>query len=225
MTAVGAAAVVRGIAAAALIVAWAVLAHLGSAGRMPPDLAAAVALAPLVAAMVILLWRAGSLLWPAAGAIAAAALAAWLWPALRENVALIYFIQHLGTNLALATFFGRSLTGGREAFITRLARGAHNGPLSPARSRYTRQVTFAWTLFFAAIAALSTALFLLAPPAAWSVFANLLTMPLLVVMFTAEYLVRVRMLPPEDRSGIAATIRAYRASLRRQRGEILADRP
>jgi uncharacterized membrane protein len=225
MTAVGAAAILRGIAVAALVVAWAALAHLGSAGRMPPDLAAAVALAPLFAAVVILLWRAGSLLWPAAGAVAAAALMAWLWPALRENVALLYFIQHLGTHLALGTLFGRSLTGGHEALVTRFARRAHNGMLSPARTRYTRQVTIAWTLYFAAMATLSTALFLLAPPAAWSVFANLLTLPLLVLMFTAEYLVRIRVLPPEDRSDIADTIRAYRATMRQQRGETPADRP
>lgn len=225
MTAVSAGVILRGVIVAALLVAWATLAHLGSAGRMPPDLAAAVALAPLVAAVLMLLWRAGSLLWPAAGAIAAAALAAWLWPALRENVALVYFIQHIGANLALGILFGRSLTGGREALVSRFARLAHGGALSPARTRYTRQVTMAWTLFFAAMAGLSTALFLLAPPAAWSVFANLLTMPLLVLMFVAEYLVRIRMLPPEDRSGIADTIRAYRASTRRQRDGTLADRP
>lgn len=225
MTAVGAGVILRGVVVAALVVAWAALAHLGSAGRMPPDLAAAIALAPLVAAAVILLWHAGSLLWPASGAIGMAALAAWLWPALRENVALVHFIQHLGTNLALGILFGRSLVRGREALVSHFARLAHDGILSPARARYTRQVTIAWTLFFSAMAMLSAALFLLAPPAAWSVFANLLTMPLVVLMFAAEHIVRNRVLPLEDRSGVADTIRGYRASLRRQRDGSLADRP
>ena len=49
-----------------------------------------------------------------------------------------------------------------------------------------------------------------APIAVWSVFANLLTWPLVGLMFLAEYLVRCRVLPPEDRGGIFAAIGAYR---------------
>lgn len=209
-------AILRGLTIAALIVVWAALAHLGSAASAPSDLGAAVAVAPLAAAVVIVLWRTGSLVGPAAGACAVVALAAWLWPVLRENVALLYCIQHVGTNLALGTLFGRSLIGGREALVTRFARMAHNGPIPVAKARYTRQVTMAWTAFFAAMAVLSTGLFVLAPAAIWSVFANLLTMPLLALMFAAEHLVRVRVLRPEDRSSIGDTIRGYRASMRQR---------
>lgn len=219
------AALLRRAAIVIMVVAWATLAHIGSTGDGPPNLAAALAATPLVAIVIILLWRTGNLLWPIAGGLAVLALAAWWWPVLRENVALLYFIQHVGTNLALGALFGRSLVTGREALVTQFSRMAHNGQLSPSRTRYTRQVTVAWTAFFVTMAALSTALFVAAPPAVWSLFANLLTLPLLGLMFAAEHLVRLRVLPPEDRPSIADTIRGYRAAMEQRRNCGLADQP
>jgi uncharacterized membrane protein len=93
--------------------------------------------------------------------------------------------------------------------VSRFAEVIH-GKLSPALMRYTRQVTWAWTLYFAAQTSLSLLLFWLAPVAVWSVFANLLNLPLLILMFTAEYGARVILLPPSDRSGPLEAIRAYR---------------
>jgi uncharacterized membrane protein len=89
--------------------------------------------------------------------------------------------------------------------------------------RYTRQVTIAWTAFFGATAAVSTTLFLFAPPTVWSIFANLLTIPLLGLMFAAEYLVRHRVLPPAECAGIADSVRGYRETMR-QRGSRASDR-
>lgn len=213
----------RGLALFALAAAWAWLAHRGSAGEGNPDLAAALATLPVVAIVVMLLWRAGSPLWLAGGGLAVLGLLAWLWPALRQNVALLYFVQHLGTNLALAIFFGRSLFGPREALVTQFSRKAHGGVISTAKARYTRQVTVAWSVFFLASALLSTALFWLAPPAAWSVFANLLTLPLIVLMFAAEHCFRYRLLSPGDRSSVADTVRAYRAARQRRPGSLVND--
>jgi uncharacterized membrane protein len=212
----------RGLALFVVAAAWAWLAHLGSAGDGNPDFAAALATLPVVAIVVMLLWRAGNPLWLAAGGFAVLGLLAWLWPALRQNVALLYFVQHLGTNLALAILFGRSLFGRREALVTQLSRKAHGGVISAAKARYTRQVTIAWTVFFLATALLSSALFWLAPPAAWSVFANLLTLPLLLLMFAVEHCFRVRLLAPGDRSSVADTVRAYRAATQR-RSDTLAN--
>ena len=205
----------RGLALFALVAAWAWLAHQGSAGEGNPDFAAALATLPVVAIVVMLLWRAGNPLWMAGGGLAVLGLLAWLWPALRQNVALLYYVQHVGTNLALATLFGRSLLGRREALVTQFSRKAHGGVISVAKARYTRQVTIAWTIFFLATALLSTLLFWLAPPAAWSVFANLLTVPLILLMFAVEYGFRHRLLAPGDRSSVADTIRGYRAATRR----------
>lgn len=44
----------------------------------------------------------------------------------------------------------------------------------------------------------------------WSVFANLLSTPLLMLMFAGEYAVRWFVLPAADRAGPLEAIRAYR---------------
>jgi uncharacterized membrane protein len=46
--------------------------------------------------------------------------------------------------------------------------------------------------------------------AVWSAFANLLNLPLLVLMFAAEYVARLCLLAPSDRAGPLEAIRAYR---------------
>lgn len=210
-----AATLLRGLAAGIVVVAWSLLGHYGSAGDGNADLAAALATAPLAACFVMLLWQAGKPLWTVAGGLALLGLIAWTWPALRQNVALLYYVQHLGINLALATLFGRSLTGDGQPLVTQFALLAHDGVISPAKYRYTRQLTLAWVIFFLANVGISTLLFGLASAEAWSVFTNLLATPLVGLMFGIEHLVRNRVLPPEDRTTIADTIRGYRASLRR----------
>lgn len=212
------ASLLRGLGLVAATGAWAVLAHLGSAGE-GSNLSVAIAMTPLVAMLALLLWRARNPL-----AIAGVALAAVLlvggWPALRQNVALLYFLQHAGINLILGALFGRSLLGPREALVTHFARLAHGGTISALKIRYTRQVTIAWTAFFLLNALVSTALFLSAPPEVWSIHANLLTMPLVVTMFAAEHAVRTRVLPPEERSSVADTIRGYRAAMALRRASL-----
>lgn len=203
----------RALAVVLLLAAWAAAAHYGSAGGGQPDINAALGTLPLAFVAGLLLWRIANRWLRATGVIAVAALLAWLWPQLRENVPLLYYIQHLGTHLALGTLFGRTLFGPGEALITRIARNVFKGTISERKARYTRQVTIAWTAFFFANALLSTALFLFAPAAVWSVHANLLTGPLIGLMFIAEHLVRLRVLPPEERPSFIAAIRAYRAGV------------
>ena len=215
MSVAGATNLLRGTAIGGLAVAWAVFAHRTSVGGAS-DFSTALAATPIVIIAAILLRRLGSPLWIASGGLAALALLAWAWPQLRENVALLYYLEHVGTNLAFAVVFGRTLGAGHEPLITQLARFAHPEGLSPAKLRYTRQVTVAWTGFFIATAAVSTGLFLLAPPAVWSVFANFLTLPLILLMFAAEHLCRYLLLPSFERGSIADTIRAFRAGKQRQ---------
>ena len=139
--------VLRGAAVFALLVAWAVLAHLGSAGESDADLGAALGVAPLIVIVALLLWRVRNPLWLLAGGLSmlAALVAAWL--TLRANVPLLYLVQHVGTNLALATLFGRTLFGGGDALVTQFARAVH-GEITERKIRYTRGVTVAWTAFF-----------------------------------------------------------------------------
>jgi len=82
--------------------------------------------------------------------------------------------------------------------------------LTPQHEIYARQVTVAWTLFFAVMVLISTVLFFLAPLATWSVFANFMIFPLVALMFLAEYLVRRRVLPNLPNSNILDAVRAFR---------------
>jgi uncharacterized membrane protein len=128
--------------------------------------------------------------------------------ALAPYLAWFYFLQHAGLFLALALWFGATLRPGHEALIVRLAR--RSGEVSAASGlAYRRRLTLAWTLYFAAVAGVSTLLFFLAPLNAWSVFANLLTLPLLVAMFAAEYAVRLRTHPELCHGGIMRSVRAF----------------
>lgn len=216
MTGLTPATILRGLAVGVLVVAWAALAHFGSAGDGTSNFAAALACAPLVAIVVILLWRVSNPSWMIVGGLGVLGLLAWSWPVLRQNVALLYFIQHVGTNLALAILFGRTLLNGQQALVTQFALLAHNGQISKAKEAYTRGVTIAWTSFFTAMASISALLFFFAPAAVWSAFANLLSLLLIGLMFALEHFVRLRVLPPEDQSSIADTIRGYRLSTRRR---------
>ena len=209
-------AILRGLAIGVLVFAWAALAHYGSAGDGTSDFAAALAVAPLVAIVVILLWRVSNPLWMVIGGLCVIGLLAAMWPALRQNIALLYFIQHVGTNLALGILFGRTLLSGRQPLVTHFALLAHGGHISPTKERYTHRVTIAWTAFFLSMATVSVLLFFFASATAWSAFANLLSLVLIALMFIVEHLVRMWALPPEDQSSIADTIRGYRLSTRRQ---------
>lgn len=201
--------VLRGLAVAALALAWAIAAHVGSTGAGSPDLNAAIGVAPLVlAALMLPVCRAGLARWLCLAVLAGGLYL--LWPLLRQNVALLYLLQHAGINLALASLFGRSLSGPGEPLVTRLARLVFPDGISERKVRYTRGVTIAWTVFFVANASLSLGLYVFASPAVWSVYANLLGLPLLGAMFLGEHLLRLRMLSAEERPGIAEIVRAWR---------------
>lgn len=200
----------RNLGVLLLMAAWVVAAHVGSAGWGNADFNTAVAVLPVIAALFMALWRLPQWAWRVAGALAVLGMLVWFWPKLRHNVPLLYYLQHLGIHVALGVFFGRSLLGPGDALITRMARRIFGHELSDRKVRYTRNVTLAWTVFFFANALVSTLLFIFAPPAIWSVHANLLTGPLLGVMFLVEHLWRLCVLPPHERPGIADIVQAYR---------------
>lgn len=152
--------------------------------------------------------------------LAYAAFAHWLTTAagvqalggLAPYVPWFYFLQHVAMFLALAAWFGASLRAGRQPLVTRFALHGE-GALSPAGYAYTRAVTAAWAAFCAAMALGSTLFYFLAPLAFWSVFANLLSLPLVGAMFVGEFLVRLRVCPELGRGGllrgVARSVRAY----------------
>lgn len=97
-----------------------------------------------------------------------------------------YGIPHTAIYLSLMWLFGQTLRQGHEPLITRLARRVH-GTLSPELATYTRRLTIAWCVFFAAQLVTSALLFKFAPLNIWSLFINILNFPLLALMFIGEY--------------------------------------
>lgn len=199
------------VLACGAIAAYDGLAHYVSTFPDSAHWASLLTLGPIAAFALALIYR--HLGWQAAalGGVMAAMAARQAWPALQGNMSALYLCQYLGTNLALGTYFGRTLTGGRTPACTGFAALLHPRQ-SPALLSYTRRVTVAWTIFFLGSAAASLSLYLLAPIQIWSVFSNLLYLPSLALMFIAEGLARHLVLPPEDRHGIIDSLRAYLAS-------------
>jgi uncharacterized membrane protein len=192
----------------AFVAAYAGLSHYSNSVAKTHDLGVGLALGPVLAVGLALIWR-WTHLWAALLAAAGAAvLLRHYWPVLEKNFAVVYLLQEGGFYTLMAASFGQSLLGGRVALCTQLADKVH-GPLTPQELRYTRQVTAAWALFFILIVLATAGLFLFAPLRIWSLFANFCVLPLIGLMFVAEYAVRRRVLPQTPRRGILAAVRVY----------------
>jgi uncharacterized membrane protein len=142
---------------------------------------------------------------------AAAAIVALLWRAAAGGEVAsekLYVAQHALIHACLAAAFGATLRPGRTPLVTTLAARVHRQLTAPMRA-YTRNVTFAWTMYFVAMTVLSLVLYAVAPFEAWATFANLLTPLALAVMFGGEYLLRYRLHPDFERVTIFDAIRAY----------------
>jgi uncharacterized membrane protein len=199
--------VLRGGGAAVCVVAYALLVHYVNASGQVSALGAILVLLPVLAAGLALARNPTS---RGTGffVLLAAGLVAWrAWPQLERHSALLFWLQDVGLMLFLLAGFGRTLRAGCKPLCVRFAEMMH-GPLTPAHAAYARQVTLAWTLFFAAMATVSSLLFFLAPLAVWSAFVNFLTLPLVALMFVAEFLVRRRLLAEAAGSPFAA-LRTY----------------
>ena len=127
---------------------------------------------------------------------------------IRVALSIVNGVPHAAINLFLLYFFGRTLKSDREALITGFARRAH-GTLPPYTESYTRQVTMAWCVFFAAQVLLSAILFFIAPVDTWSLFVNVLSFPLIVLMFIAEYLFRITRFPDYPHVSIWQGVQAF----------------
>ena len=199
---------------AALCLGYTLLAHLFASSAAPSLAGALVAMAPLSTLALVLAWRS-----PRRAAMLALCLAGFALLYLCGNLLVahynwVFLLDHAGTNALLCVAFGRTLARGRDPMISHFARTVH-GALTPALASYTRAATWAWVFYFGGVAVLSLLLFWQASPQVWSAFANLLSLPLLALMFAGEYAVRCHVLPVTERAGPLESIRAYRqASLR-----------
>ncbi len=199
---------VRWLGIALLVIGYSLLAHYTNEFAHSGNLGALVAIAPVVLIALVLAWRSPRR-FIMLGVLVLSCVALWAgWSALESHFGLVYWLQHVGMQLILFLTFGRTLIGGRQPLCARFAEAVH-GAMTPQREVYARQVTLAWTLFFAAMALASTLLFFLAPLATWSVFANFLTLPLVALMFIAEYWVRRWVLPDMRHTHILDAVRAF----------------
>ncbi|MBY0268429.1 MAG: hypothetical protein K2X06_00990 [Burkholderiales bacterium] len=201
--------VARWLGIAVLVIAYPLLAHYTNASAQHGNLGALVAIVPVVLVALVLAWRSARRL-PMLVAVLLLCVALWAgWPALEHHFGVVYWLQNTGVLLVLCLVFGRTLAAGQKPLCTRFAEAVH-APLTPRHEIYARQVTVAWTLFFAAMALISTGLFFLAPLATWSVFANFMTLPLVALMFIVEYRVRIRVLPHMRDTHILDAVRAFK---------------
>lgn len=195
----------------AFLVAYAGLSHYSNSVAETHNLGVGLALGPVITVGLVLIWRWAHLWVALLAAAAAATLLRHFWPVLEKNFSVVYLLQEGGFYSLMSLSFGQSLLGRRQALCTLLADKVH-GPLTPQEVLYTRRVTAAWALFFALITAATLSLFAFAPLRVWSLFANFCVLPLIGLMFVAEYAVRRRALPQVARRGILAAVRVYFAS-------------
>jgi uncharacterized membrane protein len=122
--------------------------------------------------------------WTAGGALLLVAVA------VGSNAVLPLKLYPVLVNGALLAAFGASLLAGMP-MVERLAR-LREPDLPPAGVAYTRRVTQAWCLFFAANGAIALGTALFASEAAWSLYNGVIAYILMGLMFGGEYLLRIR---------------------------------
>jgi uncharacterized membrane protein len=90
----------------------------------------------------------------------------------------------------LCWLFGRTLANGRTPLISRFAELEQGGALTAELARYTRRLTWIWTLFFVALAAISAWLAASGDRVAWSWFTNFASYMLVGALFLGEFVYR-----------------------------------
>jgi uncharacterized membrane protein len=197
------------VLAAVGIVGYPVLIHLGLAGSAADPARTALLMAPMAALGCWLLLRSQNrMFW----VLVVAGAAGVIWLLARGTglgTTVLYGLPHAAAYLFMLGVFGRTLLPGREAIITRIARHARGGTMPPVMERYTRNLTAAWCVFFAAQLAGSALLLAYASLETWSLFINVLSFPLVGLMFALDYLYRVIRYRHLPQSSIATAIQAY----------------
>lgn len=196
----------RWIVIVVLGIAYAGLAHYTNSHAGMGSLGAVLALTPIALVLLSMAWQARHRITALLMFCIGCAALLIAWSTLTQHFAWIYWLEHAGSQLILCLGFARTLGSGREPMCSYFAR-MMDGPLTPSLARYTRQVTKAWAVFFALMAATSTLLFVTVAQSTWSVFANFFTAPLIGLMFVLEYGARRYLLPNMQHGHIFDTIK------------------
>jgi len=201
-------ALLRSCAVGALAIGYVVLSHYTLTTPGHETLGTLIAVTPIFLAIVSLAWNTRYRFPVLALMLAMVAILINWQSAIGLHYSRLYWIEHAGTQLLLCLMFSRTLRQGREPLCTHFARVVH-GSVTPALAHYTRQVTVAWAIFFAIMAALSTLIFFSTTVRMWSIFANFFTAPLTCSMFIAEYAVRRTRDLDTEQVSILAAVKAF----------------
>lgn len=196
-------AVVTGLIGYEAAVHWAVVAGQGSAMGL------AIALGPALGALLWVGLRLRRFGWLVLGFLVFLGAAVVVVQAGPRALTWLYPLPSVIIDLLLLWTFGRTLAPNRESLVTRLARYVH-GTLPPEIEAYTRRVNWAWCLFFAAMAIASILLFAFTSLETWSLFANVLTLPLIALMFIVEYVYRISRYRNFAHASLFAAVKAFR---------------
>jgi len=174
--------------AATAALAWPVSSHLAVLTGHPqwmPGITAGVALVLLATTFVT---TSSALARTLLGIGMLAIVAAWhRWPAL------LLFVPPAAINVALGIFFVTTLRRGHEPRIARFARLERGIEVLPADlALYARRLTWVWSGYFFAAAAVGLLLAAFAPLAVWSAFTNVLSYLLVALLFVGEHAFRTR---------------------------------
>jgi uncharacterized membrane protein len=123
------------------------------------------------------------------------------------NTDRLYVFQHVAINLLLCGWFGSTLRGDGLSLIGQFAERVHT--VTPAMRIYTAQVTTVWTIYFAAMALGSLAVYLLLPFSTWSFLSNLVGPVSVGALFLGEHFMRYRLHPEFERVRIIDAVRAF----------------
>jgi len=163
---------------------------------------------PLVVLAAWIMVRSGNkLLWLAA-LLAVAAFVYVMEHEARLGLPVVSGISHAAVYLFLFWYFGRTLVRGREPLISRFARRIH-GVLDPETSLFTRNATLAWCVFFAVQLMASALLFAFASIGAWSLFINVLNLPLVALMFVGQFVYRKVGYPGSPGASVWQAVQAF----------------
>jgi uncharacterized membrane protein len=102
---------------------------------------------------------------------------------------LFIYVPAIGVNLLLAAYFFSTLRPGSEPVITRIAR-VERQDFDDVVYAYTRNVTWAWALFFTGLLIEAVALIAFAPVETTLLFLNFINYVLIAIFFLAEYVYR-----------------------------------
>ncbi|ARU31065.1 hypothetical protein CAP31_04800 [Sulfuriferula sp. AH1] len=205
--------ILRWLGIGAIVTGYAVVANHTNQSPHNAALGAMVALAPIALAALLLIWRSRQRM-RMITLVIFTSIVLWLgWPLLIRHYDWIYWLEHESLQSVLFLTFARTLIANRKPLCTRFAEMTH-GPLTPAHAHYAYKVTVAWTLFFAGMIMTSTWLFFMYPIGVWSIFSNFIFLPLVALMFIAEFIIRKLVLQEKAQGNIMDAVRAYLESSR-----------